>query len=242
MIISHKYKFILFCNPKTGSTSLEKTLEPFQEGQEFNLGIRQSLNTKKNTALFPNKHMPPLLLKAWLPQEIWDSYFKFVFVRNPWDWVVSEWKYQFKYKKISVTSALKNPIPTLRYLKNYQQVKEFNNKTVFTPEDVDYLFAHLKRFFPVIPNSPGLYQSHYVFDINGEQIVDFVGRFENLQHDFEFIKEKLDLDISLPHLNSTNRGKYKSYFTPDSKHRVAHLWQRDIDNFNYQFDESKVLL
>lgn len=236
MIVSHKHKFIFFCNPKTGSSSMEKTLEPFQEGQEFNRGIKQFLNAKHSVPLFPNQHTPPLLLKSWLPQEIWDSYFKFVFVRNPWDWVVSQWKYHFKYKKITPAFAANNPIATLRYLKNYQQIKEFNNKTVFTTEDINYLFAHLKRFFPVIPNSTGLYQSYYVHDINGEQIVDFVGRFENIQHDFEFIKRKLDLDISLPHLNSTNRGKYESYFTEESKQLVAQLWQKDLENFNYQFD------
>lgn len=238
MIVSHKHKFIFFCTPKTGSTSLEKPLEPFQEGQELNRGIRLALSAKQSVDLFPDKHMPPLLLKSWLPQEIWDSYFKFVFVRNPWDWVVSAWKYYFKHKKITPTFVANNPIATLRYFKNYQRLKEFNDKTVLTPEDVDYLFAHLKRFFPIFPNSTGFCQSYYVYDINGKQIVDFVGRFENLQRDFEFIKEKLELDIgiSLPHLNSTNRGNYKSYFTKESKERVAQLWQKDIENFDYHFD------
>ena len=236
MILSHKHKFILFCNPKTGSTSLEKTLEKFQEGQEFNLGIRQSYGASSNRILFPNKHIPPLLLKAWLPEEIWNSYFKFVFIRNPWDWIVSEWKYQFQYKKLSIPYILHNPVATARYLKNYQRVEELNSKKVFTPEDIDYLHAHLKKWFSVIPNSPGLHQSHYVFDVGENKIVDFVGRFENIENDFEVIKDKLGLDISLPHLNSTKRDTYKTYFTEESKERVAQLWKRDIDNFSYKFD------
>ena len=236
MILSHKHKFILFCNPKTGSTSLEKTLEPYQEGQEYNYGVRQFNKGEPQTILFPNKHIPPLLLKAWLPKEIWDSYYKIVFVRNPWDWVVSEWKYHFKLKKVSVMDLIKEPVTTARYLKNYQHKKRLNNKQVFTVEDIDYLFDHLKRWFPVTPSASGLHQSHYVYDLDGNQIVDFVGRFENLEADFELIKEKLDLDISLPHLNRTKRNRYKTYFTEDSNQRVAQLWKKDIDNFGYKFN------
>ena len=236
MILSHKHKFILFCNPKTGSTSLEKTLEEYQEGREFNRGIRQTGNGEFYPILFPNKHIPPLMLKAWLPQEIWQSYFKFVFIRNPWDWVVSEWKYHFKPKKVGITDLFNRPIATARYIKHSQRIKNLNDKKVFSAEDVDYLFAHLKRFFPVLPNSSGLYQSHYVFDVDGNQLVDFVGKFENIDSDFKIISDKLGLDISLPHLNSTNRDRYKTYFTEDSKQRVAQLWEKDISNFGYQFD------
>ena len=237
MIISHQYKFILFCNPKTGSTSLEKTLEKYQEGSEFNFGIRQSHNGGCNSILFPNKHIPPLMLKAWLPKEIWDSYFKFVFIRNPWDWVVSEWKYHFKPRKVNVASLINNPIATTRYIKNSQKIKALNSKNSFSSEDINYLFAHLKHFFPVLPNASGLYQSHYVFDIDGDRLVDFVGRFENIQNDFEVIKDRLGLDVCLPHLNSTKRDTYKTYFTQDSKERVAQLWKKDIDNFGYKFDD-----
>ncbi len=236
MILSHKYKFILFCNPKTGSTSLEKTLEPYQEGQEYNCGIRQFDRGELQSILFPNKHIPPLLLKAWLPQEVWNSYYKMVFVRNPWDWVVSEWKYHFQLKELKVADIVKNPLASTRYLKNYQYKKYLDCKKVFSPEDIDYLFAHLKKWFPLIPNASGLYQSHYVYDLNGNQIVDFVGRFENIEQDFQLIKEKLGLDISLPHLNSTKRDTYKAYFTEESKQRVAQLWKKDVDNFSYLFD------
>lgn len=236
MIISHEHKFILFCNPKTGSTSLEKTLEKYQEGEEFNQGIRQFSNASSSSMLFPNKHIPPLLLKAWLPQEIWDSYFKFVFVRNPWDWVVSEWKYHFKPRQVGVNDLIHHPVATARYIKHHRRIKALNSKKSFTQDDINYLFAHLKQFFPVIPNASGLYQSNYVFDLNGDRLVDFVGRFETIQDDFAAIKDKLGLDISLPHLNSTKRDTYKSYFTEDSKQRVAELWERDIANFDYSFD------
>ena len=236
MILSHKHKFILFCNPKTGSTSLEKTLEPFQEGQAYNLGLRQFHPDHSNSILFPNKHIPPLLLRSWLSKDVWDNYFKMVFVRNPWDWFVSEWKYHFQFNRPKLFNVWQKPRSLPRYLINYQRIKDLNSKEVFTVEDVDYLFEHLKKCFPIVPNSPGLYQSCYVYNLDGDQLVDFVGRFENIESDFNTIKDKLGLDISLPHLNSTTRSTYKTYFTEDSKRRVAQLWQKDISNFGYKFE------
>jgi hypothetical protein len=236
MILSHKYKFIFFCNPKTGSTSIEKTLEVFQEGEAFNLGLRQVYNHKTVKILFANKHIPPLMLKAWLPKQTWDSYFKFVFVRNPWDWFVSEWKYHFSPRKITMYDLLQNPKSTLRYFKNYNHRKSLYEKNIFTVEDVDYLFNRLKEFHCVLPDASGLYQSNYVFDVNGKPIVDFIARFESLENDFNTIKQQLNINVKLPHLNSTQRSDYKNYFTEESKQRVGELWKRDIEAFGYTFD------
>ena len=68
-MISHKYKFIFTEIPKTGTTSicgiLEKTGVP---------------PTRKHLDLFQYRKLHP---------EIYPEYFKFSFVRNPWDRTVS---------------------------------------------------------------------------------------------------------------------------------------------------------
>ncbi|MEL6928966.1 MAG: sulfotransferase family 2 domain-containing protein [Cyanobacteria bacterium J06600_6] len=236
MILSHQHKFIFFCNPKTGSTSVETALEPYQEGHEFNHGLRQFYEGDLSQKLFPNKHLPPAILKAWLPETIWNDYYKFVFVRNPWDWFVSEWKYHFKPGKVSPSQLIRNPYALARQYKNYPKMKSLNSKKVFEVEDIDFLFNHLQRNFPVFPNAQGLFQSHYVCDVNGRQIVDYVAKFETIQDDFEKIKQNLKLDISLPHLNKTKHSSFQSYFTQKSRRRVAELWANDIERFEYSFD------
>ena len=232
MILSHKHKFIFFCNGKTGTTSIEKALEPFQQGEEFNLDIK---------GVYPGKHVPPVILKACLPDNIWHNYFKFTFVRNPWDWFVSSWKYNFYVllNQLQFPHCLQHPRGALRILKqfnyNYRELDKLYKKKVFSYEDIDFYFYFLQKRFGLPPYS-GKYQVHYVFDVNGNRIVNFVGRFEQLQDDFKQIKRKLNLDIELPYLNSTKHDSYQNYYTQKSKQRLAELWKIDIESFGYSFD------
>jgi hypothetical protein len=70
-MINNEYKFIFMHITKTGGSSIEKL---------FNYeGI---------------KHQRPIELINILGQTTWDSYFKFTFVRNPWDRTVSEYFYR----------------------------------------------------------------------------------------------------------------------------------------------------
>lgn len=234
MIISHKHKFIFFCNMKTGTTSIEKVLEPFQEGKEYNFDIK---------GIYNGKHVPPVIIKACLPQDIWNNYFKFTFVRNPWDRFVSGWKYHLAGQLIQVQfpSLLQHPRGAIKVLKkfnySFQQIKEMQERKIFSCEDVDYYFNHYKSIFGIPPYS-GNHQHHYVFDLDGNQIIDFIGRFEQLEDDFNIIKDKLNLnsDINLPHLNSTKRFNYQKYFTEESKQHLAKLWHKDVNLFGYTFD------
>ncbi|MDD4955629.1 MAG: sulfotransferase family 2 domain-containing protein [Candidatus Omnitrophica bacterium] len=88
MRISHKYKFIFFSNPRTGSESVRKALDPFSD-------IFSSVNDPVyNNHITPEELKNHFLKMGW----DWDKYFKFCFVRNPWDRLVSIY-YRFKPDK-----------------------------------------------------------------------------------------------------------------------------------------------
>ena len=68
--------------------------------------------------------------------------------------------------------------------------------------------------------------------------VDFLGRFENLQNDFS--KLCLNLNISyppLPHLNKSSHRQYSSYYNKECREAVHDRFIKDIEYFDYKFQE-----
>jgi hypothetical protein len=240
MILSHTHKFIFFCGSKVGTTSMEEVLRPLQEGAEYDFGSPE--------ARIVPKHIPPAILKGALPEKVWNEYFKFVFVRNPWDWLISQWFYNSVpstdapspwLHRVRGTSAgvLRGRRVRPRQGEPAQLVRRGNE---LRREDVDATFEILKRF-KQLPGRDGLYQSNSVYDMDDRVIVDYVGRYETLEADFDEIMRRVGLDLHLPHLNRTEHRDYRSYYSAETRERVGELWAVDIENFGYSFDPPEAL-
>jgi hypothetical protein len=232
MILSHTHKFIFICSGKVGTTSMEEALRPLQEGAEYDFGSPE--------AAIVAKHIPPAILKGALPEKIWNEYFKFVFVRNPWDWFISQWFYN------SLSAAEARAARPSRRRRALQAVRRSAPASGPSPlvrsegdelrvEDVDRVFDVLK-LFKGLPGRDSLYQSNWVYDMDGRVMVDYVGRYETLAADFDEILRHLDLDLSLPRLNTTDHRDYRSYYSAETRERVGELWAVDVENFGYTFD------
>ncbi len=125
MIISHKHKFIFIKTEKTAGTSVEIALSQFCGDEDIitplvpkDEKIRQEASGRSaQNYLIPKRKYSArkwakLLLKGksskfynhitarevsqFVDEDIWNSYFKFCFERNPWDKVIS-W-YYWRYK------------------------------------------------------------------------------------------------------------------------------------------------
>jgi hypothetical protein len=225
MILSHRHRFIFFCNGKTGTTSIEHVLEPYNEGKAYAF---------RALGLFTDKHIPAAILRGCLPGAVWSSYFKFVFVRNPFDWFVSQWKHNFKPRKparygvpwISLSSK-----GELIYMG--RPAGELARKEQFLPTDVDLLYEFLATYHRTVPYAEGGFQSSHVYGPDGDQLVDFVGRYESLREDMETALARIGLRAEVPHLNRTVHRAYPTYFTTESAARVAELWARDFELLGY---------
>jgi hypothetical protein len=242
MILSHTHKFIFICGNKVGTTSMEHALLPLQDGAEYEV----------SNGLYVARHIPPAVLRGLLPSQIWDQYFKFVFVRNPWDWFVSQWFFQ----TVGPTPDEKAPLSGrvrrrgrdlrrgLRRPGRWKQPSAAHHAprpaedTVLSARDIDAVFQQLRRY-RAFPGRDGLYQSSWVCDMDDRMIVDYVGRYETLEDDFAEITRRLGLDLTLPRLNTTSHRDYRAYYSPEARDRVGELWSLDVTNFGYEFDPSR---
>jgi len=223
MILSHRHRFIFICNGKTGTTSIEKALAEYDESVDMNNGA---------PGLWANKHMPAAVAKAMVPSSVWRDYYKFVFVRHPMDWFISQWKYNFTEPDSPIFDMLRHPDKALKFWRMHGYRKSLAELETFGAEEVDFLWHYLKPYRGM-PLSAGALQSSYVYDADGEQIVDFVGRFEQLESDVQQVAENIALPIKLPKLNVTKHKPWQECLSEGAQARIAELWAEDFEHFGY---------
>lgn len=67
--------------------------------------------------------------------------------------------------------------------------------------------------------------------------MDFIGRFESLEQNFNRICQKLKHPPTrLPHKQRNHRKHYSEYYNSNTQQIVSKLWAKDIEYFGYQFD------
>lgn len=145
-----------------------------------------------------------------------EKYFKFAFVRNPWDRLVSA----FFYLKKGGSNAMDKHW-AFKNLSHYTDFEQFVQGWVNEKNIEDY--------FHFIP------QHKFICDQSMSIKVDYVGRFENIDKDFDFISKKIGINDSLPYVNKSNRKAYQSYYSKETQAIVARVYKQDVEAFNYQF-------
>lgn len=79
-------------------------------------------------------------------------------------------------------------------------------------------------------------QGEFVFDRSGTQLVDFVGKFENLGNDFATVCDRIGIQVELPHENAGNHDSWRKYYTDETAALVEEAYRPDIEAFGYSFE------
>lgn len=143
-------------------------------------------------------------------------YFKFAFVRNPWDRLVSTY---FFLKKGGLNEMDK--VWAEKNLAEYDSFDSFVREWV-TEENV-WSWIHFKP------------QHYFICDDDMNIRIDYVGRMENLADDFKYITKKIDCDVKLEVINKSDHEHYSRYYSDETRLIVENSYLQDIELFNYQF-------
>ena len=190
VMISHEYTCIFIHIGKTGGTSIEHFFNP-----DVKLDSSKSTRGTGNTD-FKGKHYSAIQYKNEF-ESIFDLYFKFAFVRNPWDLEISLWKW------------------------------------------FDLCFKKKKSFKKHLESRQGsMGFARWICDSSQTNLVEFIGRFENRQEEFNIVCDKIGIpQQKLPHKNKTKHKHYTEYYDDESREIVAEKYTRDIEYFGYKFGE-----
>lgn len=146
------------------------------------------------------------------------DFYKFAFIRNPWDRMVS--KFNFDLQKFPDGPK---PFPVTNNFEKFILDLKKNFNTIIDNKPNHWLCCH----FPP--------QSSFV--LSKEIKLDFLGVYENFQNDVKFLADKFEIKEELPHRNKTDHKDFKKYYTNKTRDIVGELYKEDIKNFGYTFDK-----
>jgi hypothetical protein len=80
-------------------------------------------------------------------------------------------------------------------------------------------------------------QTYWLKNFRGHVDLDFIGRFENLQNDFETVKNALNVpELELPHLVNGGYDTYREAYDSHSIDVIANFYRDEIKLFGYKFE------
>jgi len=195
-MISHDYKFLFIHIPRTGGSSIESQFN-YKENKDYTLST---------------KHWTLSDWKKTLDRESFDNYFKFSFVRNPWDFTIS------KYKDVWFTGRSPGgPIgeragKTLKYfLEHYKTPSHEKGETFheyFAPEEMDFI---------------GRFE-------NRENDLNYITQKIGITIDSKIHHRKIQM-------KDKNKKHYTEYYDDETIQIVAEQYKEDIEYFGYKFGD-----
>ena len=221
MIISHRLKYIFFHVPKTAGTSLSSilmspTFMPDVVGKWEGMP-KHKLKEKPLMDWNLKQHSNVQQAKQYFQEHTnrdFNEYFKFAFVRNPWDRQVSIYEYYMQ----NVISQ-KNPS-----YKNIELAHKYKDEPA-------------SKFLSEVVSPT---QSDFLCDEYGDNAISYMGKFENLEKDIGIILSNIVPGLSrssweLEHTNKTKRKHYREYFDKESELVISETHKKDIELGGYTF-------
>lgn len=215
MRISHRYRFVFFANPKTGSSSVRQFLDPWTDVRP----VRRFTDVTDDNPFHP--HMRPAEAREQFDRFGWDfgGYARFACVRNPWARLVSLYRH---VERDHVSSRGESLLPFEEWIRRLP---------VEDPDDPLRWRVEGTRSL-----------EHFVRNESGDLLVDRVLRTEDLDRDLAPYLRSLRVPVpegARPaSRNVTGAGRdYVRWYTDLLIELVAELFRYEIVHYGYEFGQ-----
>lgn len=209
MIVSHQHRFIFVAVPKTGTHSVRQALRE-QLGDEDVEQVGLFVDKRfpwEDLAAIRHGHLSLRQVRPYLGEDAFSSYFKFAFVRNPFDRFVSYCAFMLRGGDLF-----------------QQRPRDVMRRFLFSDPPEHHILFKPQASLLVGADGETL-------------LTDSVGRVEDMQGSFDAICARLGIrSRPLDRVNGSRHGDYRQYYDQALIDGVAARYAQDLEFFGYTFD------
>ncbi|AQR61314.1 sulfotransferase [Brevundimonas sp. LM2] len=209
MIVSHRHRFIFAAVPKTGTHAVRQALRE-QMGDEDLEQVGLFVDKRfpwADLATVRHGHLPLRQVRPHLGEAAFAAYFKFAFVRNPFDRFVSYCAFMLR----GGDDFTQRPQAVMRH---FLFIEPPEQHVLFQPQ-----------------------ASLLVDEDGKALLTDAVGRVEDMQGSYDSLCARIGIaSRSLDRVNSSQHGDYRRYYDQTLIDGVAARYALDLELFGYAFE------
>ena len=218
-MISHRHRCIFVHIPKCGGTSIEDAIWP-PPARRTEADLWMGQDKDENNKYQPDglQHLTAAQIRKEVGADVFRSYFKFTFVRNPFDKATSQYEYMKRMR-----ARLRGEIGM----------------------EKDASFGEYLRLIQDHDHPHWAPQRRFLFADDGELLVDFAGRFERFEENAHRMFDAVGIGAHVgpwrskrfPHSKGSGvRLHYREYYDDEARGVVAEMYAHDLDLFGYDFE------
>jgi hypothetical protein len=186
------------------------------------IGYRGKSNSDKEWY----NHMPAKLIQDKIGMDIWNNYFKFTVVRNPYDKLISAFYFHKKNKK-QESNGIKRIISHSRNMLNMAGSIDSNQMEL----EIESFRSWIKNGGVVLDKNKYL--------IDGKVCVDYFIRYETLYEDIAYVCNQLSLPYNQTQIPEYKKGVRKhtipvrDFYDAESEKIVKQQYAWELAYFGY---------
>lgn len=212
MIISHRHRFIFAAVPKTGTHSVRQALRE-QLGDEDVEQVGLFVNKRfpwRDLAAIQHGHLSLRQVRPHLGEDAFNGYFKFAFVRNPFDRFVSYCAFMLRGGDVF-----------------QRQPREAMRHFLFGEPPEQHILFQPQALLLADEDGQTL-------------LADSVGRVEDMQGSYDAICARIGIPSRpLERVNGSQHGDYRHYYDQALIDGVAARYAQDLELFGYTFEGAR---